>query len=366
MDATKLVIHHGGSWAGNCYEGGMTKWVNVLRGVNYDALVKLVQDVAKVDDVRKQQIVCKMTNGYSRHFLTNVTYLLHNPCMTQVYVMMKPLMIKRTVSGRTLITVMIARYPTLAEIVTKMKIAFMVWVLVLVLAVLVDMDVLVHLVLLHLVVFPFDRMVWVTMLIKLLNMLPYKLGLFLDLKGILSNPLAWRKHFQMMTGYTGLYVWMKKKQFLPLAYDFGDVEDEMSWIWFLNELKNAIGSLEDCMIISDCHLGIMAAMEKVYPNIPHGYCVFHMAQNIKKDYKRKDVSFLFKQAWKACRKSEFKEAMLEIMKINRVAFEDFMNVEPERWSRAYSAVRHYRLITSSIVESINSFWYMLAKYNNND
>ncbi|KAK3222173.1 hypothetical protein Dsin_009198 [Dipteronia sinensis] len=103
-------------------------------------------------------------------------------------------------------------------------------------------------------------------------------------------------------------------QVFPLAYGFGDIEDEMSWTWFLNELKNAIGSPKDCMIISDRHLGIKAAMEKVYPNVPHGYCVFHMAQNIKNDYKRKDVSLLFKQAWKAYRKADFKEVMLEMMK----------------------------------------------------
>ncbi|KAK2656718.1 hypothetical protein Ddye_009770 [Dipteronia dyeriana] len=33
---------------GNCYEGCMTKWVNVLRCVSYDGLVKLVEDVVKV------------------------------------------------------------------------------------------------------------------------------------------------------------------------------------------------------------------------------------------------------------------------------------------------------------------------------
>ncbi|KAK3225365.1 hypothetical protein Dsin_005227 [Dipteronia sinensis] len=117
-------------------------------------------------------------------------------------------------------------------------------------------------------------------------------------------------------------------QVFPLAYGFGDVEDEMSWTWFLNELKNAISSLEDCMIISDRHLGIKAAMEKVYPNVPHRYYVLHMAQNIKNDYKRKYVSLLFKQAWKAYRKSNLKEVMLEMMKVNRVAFEDLMNVGP--------------------------------------
>ncbi|KAK0605363.1 hypothetical protein LWI29_025900 [Acer saccharum] len=122
-------------------------------------------------------------------------------------------------------------------------------------------------------------------------------------------------------------------QVFPLAYGFGDIEDELSWTWFLNELKNAIGSLEDYMIISDRHLGIKAAIEKVYYNVPHGYCVFHMAQNIKNDYKRKDASLLFKQAWKAYRKSEFKEVMLEMMKVNRVAFQDLMNVGPERFMK---------------------------------
>ncbi|TXG53639.1 hypothetical protein EZV62_018895 [Acer yangbiense] len=49
MDTKRLVIYHGGSWVGNSYEGGLTKWVHVPRGLTYDALVKLVQDVAKVD-----------------------------------------------------------------------------------------------------------------------------------------------------------------------------------------------------------------------------------------------------------------------------------------------------------------------------
>ncbi|KAK3229652.1 hypothetical protein Dsin_001533 [Dipteronia sinensis] len=68
-----------------------------------------------------------------------------------------------------------------------------------------------------------------------------------------------------------------------------------------------------------------------------------MAQNIKNDYKRKDVSLLFKQAWKAYRKSDFKEVMLEMIKVNMVAFEDLLNVVPERWSHAYSPVRREML-----------------------
>ncbi|KAK2661382.1 hypothetical protein Ddye_007915 [Dipteronia dyeriana] len=60
IGATKLVIYHSGSWVGNCYEGGMTKWVNVPRGLSYDALVKLVQDVVKVDTARYNLQLCSL------------------------------------------------------------------------------------------------------------------------------------------------------------------------------------------------------------------------------------------------------------------------------------------------------------------
>ncbi|KAK2637460.1 hypothetical protein Ddye_032252 [Dipteronia dyeriana] len=52
-------------------------------------------------------------------------------------------------------------------------------------------------------------------------------------------------------------------QVFLLTCGFGDVEVEMSWTWFLNELKNAISSLEDWKIISNHYLGIKAAIKKM-------------------------------------------------------------------------------------------------------
>ncbi|KAK3188837.1 hypothetical protein Dsin_028398 [Dipteronia sinensis] len=72
--AKKLVIHHGGSWAANCYEGGMTKWVHVSIGLTYDDLVKLVQDVAKVDAHRSTLELCSLaftTTGTARPRIEN-------------------------------------------------------------------------------------------------------------------------------------------------------------------------------------------------------------------------------------------------------------------------------------------------------
>ncbi|KAK3182782.1 hypothetical protein Dsin_030068 [Dipteronia sinensis] len=60
IGAKKLVIYHGGNWVANCYEGGMIKWVHVPIGLTYDGLVKLVQDIAKVDADRYTLELCSL------------------------------------------------------------------------------------------------------------------------------------------------------------------------------------------------------------------------------------------------------------------------------------------------------------------
>ncbi|TXG73546.1 hypothetical protein EZV62_002125 [Acer yangbiense] len=74
MDTKRLVIYHGGSWVGNCYEGGLTKLVHVPRCLTYEALVKLVQDVAKLDAARYtielRSVVCT-NSGVARPIIEN-------------------------------------------------------------------------------------------------------------------------------------------------------------------------------------------------------------------------------------------------------------------------------------------------------
>ncbi|TXG64138.1 hypothetical protein EZV62_011132 [Acer yangbiense] len=74
MDTKRLVIYHGGSLVGNCYKGGLTKWVHVPRGLTYDALVKLVQDVTKVDAARYTIELCSLVctnSGVARPIIEN-------------------------------------------------------------------------------------------------------------------------------------------------------------------------------------------------------------------------------------------------------------------------------------------------------
>ncbi|KAK3225250.1 hypothetical protein Dsin_005112 [Dipteronia sinensis] len=102
------------------------------------------------------------------------------------------------------------------------------------------------------------------------------------------------------------------------------------------------------------HKGIKKVMRIVYPDAPHGLCVFHMTMNLKNTFKREDATCIFKRAYQIYRESEFNEEMSELMQVHQKAYDDLMTIGPSRWSHAYSHVRRYFMITSNIAECINS------------
>ncbi|XP_017972972.1 PREDICTED: uncharacterized protein LOC108661351 [Theobroma cacao] len=58
-------------------------------------------------------------------------------------------------------------------------------------------------------------------------------------------------------------------QIYPVAFGISHVKDKESWSWFLNQLRRAIGCPENAMFISDQHLSIKNAIEKVYKDAHH-------------------------------------------------------------------------------------------------
>ncbi|KAK3218690.1 hypothetical protein Dsin_012660 [Dipteronia sinensis] len=102
------------------------------------------------------------------------------------------------------------------------------------------------------------------------------------------------------------------------------------------------------------HKGIEKTMRIVYLDAPHSLCVFHLTMNLKNTFKREDVTGIFKRAYKIYRESEFNEEMSELMRVHPNAYNDLMTIGPTKWSRAYSPVRRYFMMTSNIAECINS------------
>ncbi|VFQ77901.1 unnamed protein product [Cuscuta campestris] len=84
------------------------------------------------------------------------------------------------------------------------------------------------------------------------------------------------------------------RQIVPLAFGICDVENIESWLWFLSNVKHSLIERSDMCIISDRHDGILFAVDKVFPFIPHCYCTEHILRNLKGKFKGKSESIEWK------------------------------------------------------------------------
>ena len=108
------------------------------------------------------------------------------------------------------------------------------------------------------------------------------------------------------------------------------------------------------IIISDRYISIKIAVASVFPKAAHGFCVFHMKNNVSSTYKNLDVTTLFVKASKVYRIDEFMELMEELSIVKPKAFDKLIDDDVRKWSRAYCSVQRYDLMTTNIVESMNS------------
>ena len=92
----------------------------------------------------------------------------------------------------------------------------------------------------------------------------------------------------------------------------------------------------------------------MFPEIAHGFCSFHMKNNVSSTYKNPDVTTLFVKASRVYRTDEFTELMDELSIVKPKAFEKLIDDDVRKWFRAYCPVRRYDLMTTNIVESMNS------------
>ena len=77
------------------------------------------------------------------------------------------------------------------------------------------------------------------------------------------------------------------EQVYPIAFGYGDSENNDSWEWFLECLRGALGHIDDLVFISDRHPSIEVWISKVFPYAIHTVCVWHFSENMKKRFPQK-------------------------------------------------------------------------------
>ena len=73
----------------------------------------------------------------------------------------------------------------------------------------------------------------------------------------------------------------------PAAFGVVEAESEESWVWFLQQLRNIIGTPPGLAIHTDACKGLESAVEIVFPGVEHRECMRHLAQFFFKSSKEK-------------------------------------------------------------------------------
>ncbi|XP_018480029.2 uncharacterized protein LOC108851107 [Raphanus sativus] len=67
----------------------------------------------------------------------------------------------------------------------------------------------------------------------------------------------------------------------PIAFGVADGEKNDSWMWFMEQLKSVISDIPGLVFLSDRNKSLINAVAAVFPQAAHGYCIWHLSQNVK-------------------------------------------------------------------------------------
>jgi hypothetical protein len=124
----------------------------------------------------------------------------------------------------------------------------------------------------------------------------------------------------------------------PIAMGMVEVECKSAWEWFLQTLKDDLNitNTSHWTIMSDRQKGLILAVEKVFPEAEHRFCVMHLIQNFQKAGHRGET--LKNNLWAIARSTSIPKWEKSMEKMNADSKEAYMWVEaldPKSWIKAF-------------------------------
>ncbi|XP_070012766.1 uncharacterized protein [Nicotiana sylvestris] len=185
-----------------------------------------------------------------------------------------------------------------------------------------------------------------------------------DLGVDVSYMLAWRAKEKwtehLKSYYIGTFISASTLDgaghILPLAYGVIDSENDAAWTWFFEQFKIAYGVRENMCIVSDRNESIIKSVSRVYPNVPHCACIWHLWNNVYKKFKKSyaKLSEIYFSMAKTYTQTEFDSLMEKVEKVD-IRVKEYLELAGyEKWARLYAPVNRGWTMTSNIVESINA------------
>ncbi|KAF3674232.1 hypothetical protein FXO37_06489 [Capsicum annuum] len=143
--------------------------------------------------------------------------------------------------------------------------------------------------------------------------------------------------------------------FMFTMYCMVDKENDALWGFFVEKLKAfVIDELELC-VISDRHVSIANSLARYYPFAYYGVCMRHLGENLLINHHCFYSLYLYYHAAKAYTLEEFNDYFNALKErfSSAVAFLEH-EVVFKKWSRAHFPGNRFNVMTSNIVESLNS------------
>nr|GEX54034.1 uncharacterized protein [Tanacetum cinerariifolium] len=142
----------------------------------------------------------------------------------------------------------------------------------------------------------------------------------------------------------------------PVAYRVLESENTKSWTWFLNLLKEAIGTPNGLVISSDMQKGLEVAISEVYPNVEHRECIRHLYSNFKKKFRGDIFNFKLCGAARTYCDREYERLLNDISVVNGEEIRYLNDNHKKIWSRSkFGTISKCDYITNNISESFNSW-----------
>ena len=142
----------------------------------------------------------------------------------------------------------------------------------------------------------------------------------------------------------------------PIAFGVADGEKYESWLWFMEQLKSVISDLPGLVFLSDRNKGLIKAVHQVFPQAAHGYCIWHLSQNVKGYVRnnRETCAFKFMECAHAYTEAEFL-VLYDAFGRKYPSAAEYLDrsCEQKKWARCYFEGVRYNVDTTNSAESFN-------------
>ncbi|XP_021740852.1 uncharacterized protein LOC110707150 [Chenopodium quinoa] len=148
-------------------------------------------------------------------------------------------------------------------------------------------------------------------------------------------------------------------QVFPLAFALVEGENTSSWSWFLGCIRVHVTQRDGLCVISDRHVGIIAAMNDpnvgfTEPRAYHRFCVRHLASNLKTHVRRNDMRDMFKAAAYQRQERKLQANLSLIGQACTKAIQYIVQLPMSMWSLFHDAGRRYGICTTNFSETFNN------------